>query len=414
MKRIFLKLSLVLSLVLMSLASAQAGEIDLLVDKLVEKGILSSVEAQIIVDETKKEVAKEISEGKSTSLPKWVQNVKIKQDLRVRHQYERRNKDTEGRNRGRIRYRLGMETKITDDIKAGVGFATGSSDPRSTNQTLQNTFESPDFRLDYAYAEYTPRSDMSFALGKHKRKPYLWTPADMLWDTDINPAGIAGHFEKELTYNTTGWVNGGVWILDSNDQVDRPDPFMTFVQGGVSFKEGDYDGKLATTFYNFNGVKGIALANDSGTNTSTGGVLKYDYDSIGVSAEVGAKEILGGLPLDIDERIALFADFIQNVDAESSATGWSTGIKFGNKKAKKPGQWKAKYVYVNLGRDAFLDTFPDSDRYGGGTDVRSHEFAINYVWKTGVIFGIDYYASDRIKNASNREQLVQADLQFKF
>jgi len=414
MKSIWFKLSLVLSLVLIPLASAQAGEIDLLVEKLVEKGILSPVEAQILIDETKKEVAKEISEGKSGSLPKWVQNMKVKQDLRIRHQYERRTNDTEGRNRGRVRYRLGVETKVTDDIKAAAGLATGGTDPRSTNQTFQNTFDTPDIRLDYAYAEYKPNSHMNFAAGKHKRKPYLWAPTDLLWDGDINPEGVSGHFQKELTYNTNGWINTGVWVLDDNDQVDRPDPFMNFVQGGVIVKEGDFDAKLASTYYGFHGVKGLALDNDAGSNTATGGVLKYDYDSVGVSTEFGIKEIFGGLPLDIDERIALFGDFIHNVDADDDATGWAAGVKFGNKKAKKSGQWQAKYIYAKLGKDAFLDTFPDSDRYGGATDVKSHEFAVNYAWKKGVILGVDYYNSNRIKASSNPEQIVQADVQFKF
>ncbi len=415
LKKICFKLGLILSVVLIPLVSVQAGEIDLLVKKLVEKGILSPVEAQILIDETKKEVAQEIAKGKSSSLPKWVQNIKVKQDLRIRHQYERRTNDTEGRNRGRIRYRLGIETKVVDGVKAAIGLATGGDDPRSTNQTLQSFFDSPDIRLDYAYAEYAPNSNMKIAAGKHKRKAYLWSPTDMLWDTDIRPEGAAAHFQTILLDNMDGWINAGVWVLDTNDQTDRPDPFMNFVQAGISFNEGNIDAKLASVYYGFNGVKGLSqYTRSSKTNTTTGGVLKYDYDSVGVSTEFGVKYFFGGLPLNIDERIALLGDFIYNMDAPDEAIGWSVGVKFGNKKAKKQGQWQAKYIYANLGKDAFLDTFPDSDRYGGATDVKSHEFAINYAWKKGVILGVDYYNSDRIKASSNPEQIVQADVQLKF
>jgi len=415
MRQFILRIFVGMTLLLFSgVPLSRAGEIDILLDVLVEEGVLSPIKAQIVRDETQRRVAQEISEGKSSSLPKWVQNMKVKQDLRVRHQYERRNNDTEGRNRGRVRYRLGLETKVTGDIKAAAGLATGSADPRSTNQTFQNVFDTPDIRLDYAYGEYTPNSNMSIAVGKHKRKKYLWAPTDLLWDGDINPEGVSANFRQELSYNTEAWINTGVWLLDDNDQVDRPDPFMNFVQGGLLFKEDKVDAKLAGIYYGFHGVKGLALDNSAGSNTTTGSVLQYDYDSLGASLEAGVKKLFGGLPLGIDNRIALFGDFIHNVDATDDENGWAVGVKFGDKKAKKPGQWQAKYIYASLGRDAFLDTFPDSDRYGGATDVRSHEFAINYAWKKGVIFGVDYYNSERIKFSNNNEQIVQADVQLKF
>ena len=124
-----------------------AGEVDLLVDKLVEKDVLTPVEAQILLDETKIAVAKEIAEGKSSTLPSWIQKVKMKGDLRVRFQNE--GKDTTKssgtvtnakRKRARVRFRLGLEGKPADGWRVNAGLATGSDDPRSTNQTMQNNF----------------------------------------------------------------------------------------------------------------------------------------------------------------------------------------------------------------------------------------------------------------------------------
>ena len=48
---------------------AEAGEMDVLVNKLVEKGVLSPSEAQIITDDTKVQVAKELAHGESLSVP---------------------------------------------------------------------------------------------------------------------------------------------------------------------------------------------------------------------------------------------------------------------------------------------------------------------------------------------------------
>ncbi len=202
MKRIFVGVFLLLSFLALYPSVSQAGEMDILVDKLVEKGILSPVEAQIILDETKQQVSKELAEQKSYAAPSWTQKVKLKGDFRLRYQYERRNADTEGRTRGRYRFRLGGEGQVIDQFKVGFGLATGSDDPKSTNQTFSGdgsrTFGTPDIRLDYAFGEYQPLSNFKVAFGKFKRKPYLWAPTDMLWDSDINPEGASLHWEDAL------------------------------------------------------------------------------------------------------------------------------------------------------------------------------------------------------------------------
>ncbi len=415
MKKIVLGVFIMFSIFTVHISPAQAGEIDILLDVLVEEGVLSPVKAEIVRDETKRRVAQEIAEGKSSSLPKWVQNMKVKQDLRLRYQYEKKNASADARNRGRLRYRIGIETKVVDQVKAGVGLATGSDDPRSTNQTFQNTFDTPDIRLDYAYAEYTPMKGTKIIGGKFKRKPYLWAPTDLLWDGDINPEGGSLHYEKSLSQNVDGFLNTGVWVLDENGTTDTTDPFMHYAQTGAQWKGDGLDAKVAGVYYGFNGVKGVDLDNEKNTNTQNAGVsdgvLQYDYDSIGISAEFGVSKPLG-LHL---ERVALFGDYINNISNNvDQNTGWAVGVKFGDKKVKKKGQWQGKYIYANLGKDAFPDTFPDSDRYGGSTDVKSHEVAFNYGLKKNVILGIDYYNSDRDKATSNKEQLVQADILFKF
>lgn len=60
------------------------------------------------------------------------------------------------RDRYRVRARLGLITKINEQWEAGIGLASGGSDPRSTNDTLDNAFSTGDWRMDYAYAKYRP------------------------------------------------------------------------------------------------------------------------------------------------------------------------------------------------------------------------------------------------------------------
>jgi len=414
MKKLGSLVLLAISLIMIAVSPIYAGEVEILINKLVEKRVLTPVEAQIILDETKKQVSEELAQQKSYAVPSWAQKIKFKGDIRLRHQYERRENDTEGRNRGRVRYRLAMEAAIAETLKAGAGLASGSSDPRSTNQTLQNTFDTPDIRLDLAYIEYSPMSNVDIVAGKFKRKNYLWAPTDLLWDGDINPEGASAHAEYSLTNAVDSFFNTGIWILDDNDQVDRPDPYLTYVQGGLTYKDDKFDGKAAVIHYGFQSVQGLALDNDSGTNTAEGGVLKYDYDSVGVSLEAGVRKLFGGLPLKIDDRIAVFYDFIHNVDAEENENGWAIGTKFGHKKIKGKGQWQAKYIYADLKQDAFIDAFPDSDRYGGATGVKSHEAALNYGLMKNVTLGLDYYYSKRTSTTENPEHLMQADMLVKF
>ena len=119
MKRIFVGVIIVLGLLAAYPYAAQAGELDILIDKLVEKNILSPVEAQIILDETKQQVAKDLANQKSYAAPSWTQKIKLKGDFRLRYQYERRTADTEGRTRGRYRFRLGGTGDVTDKYKVG-------------------------------------------------------------------------------------------------------------------------------------------------------------------------------------------------------------------------------------------------------------------------------------------------------
>ena len=407
------KLFLAFAGIIMTLAfcgKSFAGEVDILVDKLVEKGILTPVEAQIILDETKHEVAKELAKGESYALPKWVQNIKFKGDLRTRYQYEKK-KGSEERHRGRVRFRLGSEMKVTDSVKVAAGLATGGTDPRSTNETLDNTFETPDIRLDYAYAEYAPASWLTLMGGKIKGTPF-WTPSDLLWDGDINPDGAAINLHHRLSSNIDGFFNAGLFILDEASS-DTSDPFMYVLQPGVDIKIDDgINLKTSVAYYGFDNIKGSTLDHSSGTNSLSGGGLQYNYNSLGISTELGFKNPLG---IEALPYFALIGDYINNFDPSSDNDGFLVGCKLGDKKVGKKGQWQAKYLYRRLERDAFPDTFPDSDFYGGETNVKGHEAIFQYGLLDNVLLGLDYYYSEPIKGATrNQEHLFQTDIVFKF
>ena len=412
-----------------SQAFAGATQVDALIEKLVDKGILTRAEGiklktEIAADE---QIVRE--ESAKQMLPDFVKNMKLKGDLRTRMQYEKKSNDTEGRTRARLRYRLGIESKVTDNVKVAAGLASGGADPRSTNQTLQNSFEQPDIRLNYAAGEWTPAKWAKIVVGKFEKKPYLWAPTDMLWDTDINPGGTMISLENPI-FGDPNWkyfTNTGVLVTDENGKLDRADPYLKVIQGGLKWKGGLIDAAAAGTHYAFNGLKGTCPDWSAKTNTGvtgatinsdtgacSGGALTHDYDTVVASAELGFSSLFGGLPLGIDDRIFLFGDFVHNPDPSDNANGWAFGIGLGKAKLNIPGDWQIKVLKTRLERDAWPDFLPDSDRLAGGTNVEGLEYILEYVWKKNVTFGIDYYQTDTIVGTRNREHILQADVVFKF
>ncbi len=187
MKKFFIILMSGMFLSMLVPAAGFAGEIAPLVNTLVQKDVLSPAEGQSLIKESE------------AANPAWVQSIKFKGDLRVRYQTEK--KDTTPpsgsttsakRERGRIRFRLGGSAKPTDDWKVYWRIDTGgTTDPRSTNATMDNNFTEKSIVLGQAYAVYKPIDNAELVMGKIKRGLAIWTPDDLLWDGDVNPEGGA-------------------------------------------------------------------------------------------------------------------------------------------------------------------------------------------------------------------------------
>lgn len=100
--------------------------------------------------------------------------------------------------RERIRARLGVEGKLTDDFIAGVFLATGIvTDPTSTNETLTASFERKNISLDRGYITYQPQAHKWLQLTGGKFA-YTWIRTPQTFDNDLNPEG----FSEKLSFNT--------------------------------------------------------------------------------------------------------------------------------------------------------------------------------------------------------------------
>ncbi len=428
---------------------AYAGEVDVLINKLVEKGILNHKDATDILKEiqkegirqekavkdvaqeaakeaakeTAKEVAQKETKKASLEIPKWVNKIKVKGDFRLRYQgQETENSGNPHRSRERIRWRVGVVADVTDQWEAGFGLASGGTDPRSTNQTLRNTFETGDARLDYAYAKWTPMKNLFIEGGKFKNP--LWQPKDLLWDGDIRPDGAAAKYKRKLMSNLSGWITPAFFILDEDQRNTAQDPFLFLVQPGVTWKINKHVYlKAAGAWYSFHHLAGNPpLAYSAGTNsTNAAGNLFYDYDSLAGDAELGFL-LNKDWPIPF---VALFGQIVKSDadedldnDGYTDDMGYLLGIKFGDKKVKKFGQWQAKYSYRHLERDAWPDALPDSDFYNGETNVKGSEMEFKFGLAKNVALGLDYYRSKPIRvapgTAVQKQKLLQVDLKLKW
>ncbi len=426
MKICLLKFTIVLAMLISIIqlpgtSQAYASEIDILVKKLVDKGVLTPGEAQQVLNETKEEVKINLAKGEAPGVPKWVQNIKLKGDLRTRYQWQEKKSGTttkaNDRHRTRIRFRLGMDAKVNDQVQLAAGLATGSADPRSTNQTLQDFFQTPDIRLDYAYAQYMLFNWMTLSGGKIKNP--LWRTSQMVWDGDINPDGLGMNLKWSAYPKVETFLNTGFFVLDEASGYNA-DPIMWAVQPGFKWGMTDQADLRATfNYYGFNGLKGKTGGWDNSspkTNSKdSSGRYLYAYDAIGASAELGFKKPFGDEGIFVNlPYTSVLGDFIHNTDAKKDRTGWLIGGKLGHARVSKPGQWQGMYTYRKLQKDAWLDIFPDSDFYGGDTGVKGHEVKFQYGLLNNVNFGLAYYNTQNISGTKRKEDLFMADLVFKF
>ncbi len=427
---------LIVSFGMASLSYAQATQVDSLIQLLIQKGTITKEEG----DKLKGQIAyseKTIREDNlKRDLPTWVQDMKLKGDFRVRHEYSRR-KDAGSndfdRDRGRLRWRLGVDTNINDKVQLAVGIASNGGDgknssgtatttgtnfsPRSNNESFQNTFAKQAVVLNYAYATYLPNDKLSLLAGKMINP--LWEPWEFLWDSDITPEGGAVQFNYPILGDSLKLASTLAFFQIDEITGNEADPFMMVFQGGVTgIIKDKVDYKILGSYYDTSNITKTLLANRSATNTLNPTVATqyaYHYNTYGVGADIGMNDPFGeNFPVYIP-RVGLFGEYMYNPNPTQNKTAYMMGGYIGNSKVSGFKTWKLTSGYKYIGKDAFLDVFPDSDFYGGSTDVKGHETLLEIGLAKNVSFAFDWYSTERIKRFTRQpETLWQTDINFKF
>ncbi|MBK5355336.1 putative porin [Pseudomonas sp. TH41] len=350
----------------------------------------------------------------------WAAKTQFKGDVRFRQETVQNddvpnNKD---QNRQRIRARLGAYSEINPQVDTGIRIATGSNDDaRSTNQDLNNYFDKKSIWLDQGYVDYHPDAIKNLHLVGGKMPQQWVSMGDIIWDSDINPEGLAATYKYPLGGSTELFGSAGHYTL--KDNVDGE---------GVQFKHDLrlYAGQLGARF----------AITDSMKMTLGGSIYSYDNDANSACPTTGtvtapcALAVNGNSPnetfklyegfgqLDFSNLpvpLSLYGQYVDNKDASNDQdTGWLAGVK------SKIYGFAVDYNYRDVQRNAVVGAFTDSDFANGFTGSRGSKLKVSYELDKNFNLGATYFmaTSDQTNANINKKDsdinTLQLDAEAKF
>jgi len=368
----------------------------------------------VAVQELQERVAK--LEKTSIEVPSWLEGWNVKGDFRYRHEFV--DDGPKDYHRHRIRARIFAGVEVNDQVDFGFQLATGGANPTSSNVTLGRGWERADVGVDLAYVDWHPcqqdEDGLSFgAIGGKTKVPFdVMSKSELVWDGDLRTEGIAARYENQLGATDVHFVLGGFWL--DNDS-SGADPGLFGGQLGASIPlSDDRSLDVGIGHYSYVHLEGNSLF-DFGKTAGRGNTTVGAPGSEVYANDYALTEIYAQYSTELSEQpFAVFANGVQNSEADDEDTGWVAGCKLG--KAKQPGTWDFRLQYKEVEADAVLSAFTDSDFGGGGTDNEGFEFNANYAFMQSWVIGFSYF--DNTTNVASGDeddyQRVQLDLKWKF
>ena len=406
---------------------AWAGEMDVLLNKLVEKGILTASDAQEIRSEINpqhvegdKALEQTMAETAKSTVPEWVQNMKWGGDIRLREESRNRTGSGQDVNRQRIRFRYGVDAKVSDNLRVGARLATGSTaDPVSTNQSLNTSFNHKTILLDRAFVEYAtelPGKTQLRLTGGIMETPFWWIDP-LVWDEDLNFDGAAIHLTEALGPAVTLFTHDGVFSLQT-DITEAATLWST--QAGIALKpfldarEEVLKNLKVSGALAYHDYKNVTNPLSESTALSTAGGSKgnsatiQDLNLFNPTVELASQ--VEGVP------VSIFGDWVHNTAMASGNNGFQVGLKAG--KAVTPFHLKdgleGGYYFERLEPDATLGAFTESDFGNGGTNHRGHVWWVKLATLKNSGIQLKYFNTQEVKDTKNHADTFQADWVTKF
>jgi hypothetical protein len=342
----------------------------------------------------------------------WASKVTVKGDMRYR--YEAISDDTASnaaglttadRYRDRIRARLNVEAKATDNMLVGIGLTTTEGgDPRSGNQSLTGVFNRKAVDLDLAYFDWKFASWGDLIGGKMKQ-PFVKGAQNLFWDNDVNPEGLAFTFSRGIFFGSAYnfWLNE----ISGAENTPTSDAMMHGAQLGLKLPIGASALTLAAHYYELSAAQGRVPApifNGSANNNTTIGTapniaLAFNYEVI--DALVQFDTTLGSMPLQV------WAEAAQNQDPDDDNTAYSGGIMLG--RASNPKTWELGAMYQKVEKDALYAQVIDSDFAGGFSDNDGYVVRLGFAPVRNWVLNATYFLNNRNADVANGFGQTQVD-----
>jgi hypothetical protein len=369
--------------------------------------------AQETAPATEQAEAKTIESIVSDALPAWIKNMKISGDLRYRHERADDASVTTERDRDRLRARLLVSTKVNDEVDATIGVASGTNESATnTNQDITGAFSSKNLWLDFAYVDYHPAKVEGLKVFAGKMKNPYDKPgnSDLLFDTDVNPEGIAATFTKALNENVTlSGVVGGHYVQERNAGAGA-DTSLWVAQGKLTCKlPQNVSIAAGAGYFTYANLQGQAALGTSTTNflgnTSVGGVYESDFDIFRTFGQASFN--IAGQPCSAFGELLINSGAVSDLD-RAFLIGASVG------KCKDPGSWQFAYNYRDLEADSTVAALVDSTFAGGGTGVKGHKLSVGYQVAKNWTCNFNYMIGERVRAATTDYDVLQLEVNFKF
>jgi len=332
----------------------------------------------------------------------WTDRIKFKGDVRLRYETI----DLEGvedRERMRFRTRFGLTGEVSDDVKFVFQLASGGGDPVSTNQTFDDGFSTKDIGIDLAYIDWKIRDGLNFYGGKMKNPLFKAGGVPLVWDSDLNPEGLA------MKYTSGGFFGtAGAFSVEERSIAD--DSLLFAVQAGYKFPVGDSASVTAGVGYfaytNTIGNFPFYNGRPKGNTVDIDNRYVYDYKNTEAFAQFDTN--IGDWPFRV------YAHFTQNNEVSVEDTGYAVGAKIGS--AKSDGQMEFSWTYQDIEADSVIATYNDSDFGGGGTDSDGHLLKAKYAVSKKISLGGSLFINtiDKFLAAERDYNRLQLDVEFKF
>jgi hypothetical protein len=336
---------------------------DPLLDLMIQKGMLTHDEAAKVKAEADALRTNALSHAMPPAESKWriskaVKDLDLFGDVRLRFEDRRATTPVGDRlelDRGRFALRLGLRGDLFDDFYFGFRLET-SSNPRSPWVTFGSSSPGPFGKsndgvdVGQAYIGWRLGDWLDITAGKMPN-PLYTTP--MVWDTDLNPEGIAERF-KYTVGNADFFANFGQFLYQDNNpnfisgslvpyvaspsrqQSGAETTFLLAWQAGVNYRFTEtVSAKIAGTLYDYIGLATNVFSSGIGDSfigegayggpgsgtinglTSQNGVL---YNQIGVN-----NLLVVDVPFEVNFKIKqlnarVFGDFAYNLEGTQRAT----------------------------------------------------------------------------------------------